>query len=202
MKRFQCNTSQFLCVPFADGPAPHGRRRAAFPIAICAFSLVELVIVVVIIGMIAAIAVPRISGGAAASNESALKADLTALRNVIDQYAAEHNNTFPGAAVDGVGGTVNSALAFINQLTSFSNARGKVSSTADPGYRFGPSLRRIPPLPVGDNRNSMEVAIDTANSPPVVTTGPEGWVYNPLTGEIIANSDQANRNNTRAYDEY
>jgi len=40
------------------------------------------------------------------------------------------------------------------------------------------------------------------NSPPVVTAGTEGWVYNPGFGEIIANSDDANNANTRAYDEY
>ncbi len=166
------------------------------------FSLVELVIVVVIIGVIAAIAVPRISGGAAASDESALKANLTILRNAIDRYAAEHDGTFPGAAPDGIGGTVNSALAFVNQLTGYSNAQGKVSMTQDSSSRLGPYLRRVPPLPVGDNRDSAEVAVDTSNSPPVVTTGSEGWVYNPTTGEIIANSDKANRDNTRAYDEY
>ena len=177
---------------------PRGFHRRTFH----AFSLVELVIVVVIIGVIAAIAIPRISGGAAASNESALKADLTTLRNVIDRYAAEHGGTFPGAAVDGIGGTVNSATSFVNQLSGFSNVQGQVSLTPDPAYRFGPYLRRVSPLPVGGNRDSVGVAIDASNSPPVVTTGSQGWVYNPLTGEIIANSDDANRDQTRAYDEY
>ncbi len=167
-----------------------------------AFSLVELVIVVVIIGVIAAIAVPRISGGAAASDESALKANLTGLRNVIDRYAAEHHGTFPGAVADGIGGTVNSEAAFVNQLMNYSNAQGQVSVAKDPAYRFGPYLRRIPPMPVGDNKNSTVVAIDTSSSPPVVTGGTQGWVYNPTTGEIIANSDDANREQTRAYDEY
>lgn len=203
MKRCQHNTSGFLCAQSADGSTPRGRRCAALSSSsVVGFSLVELVIVVVIIGIIAAIAVPRISGGVASSDESALKADLTALRNVIDRYAAEHNGTFPGATADGMGGSANSALAFVNQLSGYSNVQGQVSLTQDPAYRFGPYLRRVPPLPVGDNRDSVDVAIDTANSPPVVTAGSEGWVYNPVTGEIIANSDQANRDNTRAYDEY
>lgn len=203
MKRCHCNTSNRLRLPSDYGAAPRGRRSAGLSASsVVGFSLVELVIVVVLIGIIAAIAVPRISGGAAASYESALKADLNTLRNVIDRYAAEHNGTFPGAAADGIGGTVNSAAAFVNQLTGFSNVQGQVSLTQGPAYRFGYYLLRIPPVPVGDNRNSMAVAIDASNSPPVVTTGPEGWVYNPLTGEIIANSDNANRDNTRAYDEY
>lgn len=202
MKRCHRETPNGLRVPYAYGPAPRGRRRAALPFPRFAFSLVELVIVVVIIGIIAAIAIPRISSGAAASDEAALKADLTTLRNSIDRYAAEHNGTFPGAANDGIGGAATSAPAFVNQLTKFSNAQGQVSLSQDPAYRFGPYLRRVPPLPVGDNRDNSEVAIDTSNSPPVVTTGSEGWVYNPVQGEIIANSDRANRANTRAYDEY
>ena len=202
MKRCHCKTSDRLHASSAYGPAPRGRRRATLVFSFVAFSLVELVIVVVIIGIIASIAIPRISSSAAGSNEAALKADLMTLRNTIDRYAAEHNGVFPGAATDGIGGAANSAPALVNQLTKFSNAQGQVSLTQDPGYRFGPYLRRLPPLPVGDNRDSSDVAIDTSNSPPVVTTGAEGWVYNPLKGEIIANSDHANRDNTRAYDEY
>lgn len=108
----------------------------------------------------------------------------------------------PGAVSDGIGGAANSPESFGNQLTRHSNAQGQVSLTQDPTYFLGPYLRRIPPLPVGDNRNSIEMAIDVINSPPVVTAGTEGWVYNPLTGAIIANSDDANLANTRAYDEY
>ncbi len=46
------------------------------------------------------------------------------------------------------------------------------------------------------------MAIDAVDSPPLVVSGTDGWVYNPNTGEIIANSDDANLDGTRAYDEY
>ncbi len=59
------------------------------------FSLVELVVVIVIIGIIAAIAVPRMSNAVAGARESVLKADLRALRTAIDLYAIEHDGSPP-----------------------------------------------------------------------------------------------------------
>lgn len=176
-------------------PLPRNPRTASF-------SLVELVIVVVIIGVIAAIAVPRISGSYGKTSETALVGDLAAMRRAIDMYAAEHNHAHPGSQPDGSGGGANSSAAFISQLTKCSDVNGNVSTTRDAQYRFGPYLRRMPEQPVGKNKRSPAVAVDTVNSPPVVTTGAEGWVYNPITGEIIANTDDANFDNTQAFDEY
>jgi len=166
------------------------------------FSLVELVIVVVIIGIIAAIAVPRISAGVGATGESALMADLFALRGAIDRYAAEHGGDFPGVRADGQGNGPNTPGAFESQLIKYSNGSGNVSDSPDAAHEFGPYVRAIPALPVGGNKGDDTVAIDLSNSPPLVAGGSAGWVYNPTTGEIIANSDDANQAGTRAYDEY
>lgn len=166
------------------------------------FSLIELVIVVVIVGVIAAIAVPRITSSYGRTSETSLVSNLSNLRRAIDTYAAEHNDTFPGSNADGVGGAAGSAAAFLSQLTKFSASDGRVSNVRDSTFRFGPYLQRMPEVPVGKNTPSRNVAIDSVNTPPVVTTGPEGWVYNPSTGEIIANSDNANFDGSRAFDEY
>jgi prepilin-type N-terminal cleavage/methylation domain-containing protein len=132
-----------------------------------AFSLVELVVVVVIIGVIAAIAAPRISSGAGRSGEAALRASLKGLRDAIDRYAAEHNGDLPGAKADGLGNAANSAQAFINQLTKYSDANSGVSLTPAASHPFGPYLQRMPPLPVGGNQGKNGVSIDAANSPPL-----------------------------------
>lgn len=66
------------------------------------FSLVELVMVIVILEIIAAVAVPRITSGSRSASESALRANLQTLRNAIDWYYVEHKNTFPGAKHNGV----------------------------------------------------------------------------------------------------
>ena len=166
------------------------------------FSLAELVIIVVIIGIIAAIAIPRISSGSASSGEVALRGNLRALRDAIDRYAAEHLGDLPGSKADGLGNAANTGAAMVNQLTQYSDAVGNVSADSTPNHPFGPYLHRIPRLPVGGNRGESGVVIDAANSPPLVAISANGWVYNPITGEIIANSDDANQDGSLTYDEY
>lgn len=157
------------------------------------FSLVELVIVVVIIGVIAAIAVPRISRGAKGATEASVRGSLAGLRNSIDMYAAEHAGAFPGA--DGVEQTL------IDQLILKTDRSGNVGTTAGV-HIFGPYLRTgFPPLQVGPNTNPTGVSL--ANTGPISddTQAAIGWVYNYVTGDIIANSSQADEAGT-VYDTY
>lgn len=184
----------------ADPAYRHPSTRA--PARPSAFSLVELVVVVVIIAVIAAIAVTRLTSVGKNSGEVALVANLATLRDAITMYSAEHDGVFPGVNDDGAGGAAGSAAAFISQLTRFSNQAGQVSSTRAGGFHFGPYLRAMPPAPVGDNKGDAGVAIDAGNSPPLVTAGTEGWVYNPGTGEIIVNTDDPNPEGSLTYDEY
>ena len=133
-----------------------------------------------IIGMLASMAIPRLSRGTEGSAAMALAADLKIVRHALITYAAEHNNAFPGATADRV----------VAQLTQYSNRTGGTSASKGGAYLFGPYLLRIPPCPVGPNSGSSDILIDAANSPPQVkTSGGEGWVYNPNTGEFIANAD-------------
>lgn len=158
------------------------------------FSLVELVIVVVILGIIAAIAVPRISRAARGAADAALWANLAALRNAIDLYAAEHGGAWPGA--DGKEDTL------YDQLTKTTDAEGNVGSTAGE-HIYGPYLRGgFPPVPVGPNIGATRAHRNT-DSPPEVNEGKKdhGWVYNYETGEIIANTDDLD-NNGVPYNKY
>lgn len=167
------------------------------------FSLVELVIVIVIIGIIAAIAIPRVGRGAKGAGESALSQDLAVLRNAIELYASQHNGDYPGAKSDGTS-AAETAAAFISQLTRYTNENGDAQDNRDATHQFGPYLRKgIPPAPVGAVKGSTSVLIDKNNSPPQVNaSGGEGWVYNPLTGDIIANTNEQNEAQTKSYDQY
>ena len=97
-----------------------------------AFSLVELVIVVVIIGTISAIAIPRVSGAASGARDAALRGNLATLRNVIDIYAAEHDDTWPGA--DGL------EQSLIDQLAKKTDTNGNIGTTPRPAH-----FRTVPP---------------------------------------------------------
>lgn len=139
------------------------------------FSLVELVIVIVIIGLLAAIAIPRFSRGAAGASDSAVSGDLAVLRNAIEMYGAEHNGTYPTAA------------AFVNQLTLFSAADGSTNASQTATFQYGPYLLKVPALKAGTYVGAS--GIESVSSTPAAesATATNGWLYNQTTGQIWAN---------------
>jgi len=151
------------------------------------FSLIELVIVIVIIGLIAAIAVPRFTRASQGSAEAALRADLKVLREAIDLYAAEHGDDWPSlrAAGDGVG--PQNGAAFERQLTLYTNEHGEAVRTPDAAHPLGPYLRQIPPLPVGSNAGNTKVATINAFSTPGLQGADYGWEVEHYFGRIRAN---------------
>lgn len=145
-----------------------------------AFTLVEVVMVVMILGMISSMAIPRLSRGSEAAASAALGGDLAVVRKAILFYAAEHGGVFPGTT----------EARFIAHLTQYTNASGSVTSTT-PGTTtpYGPYLHRVPPCPVGPKVGKTGVLIDAVNSPPRANAAADaGWVYNPNTGEFYANA--------------
>lgn len=156
-----------------------------------AFTLVELVVVIVIIGILAAIAIPRLSRGSGGASSAALAANLATVRNAIALYAAEHNNAFPGP----------DAAGFVDKLTKFSSVSGETSGTRTAVFKFGPYLTAIPPCPVGENAGSATVLISTTSPPTPNPSGGQGWVYNPTTGEFLANTTQID-DAGKAYNQY
>ena len=133
-----------------------------------AFSLIELVIVVVIIGIIAAIAIPRMSRGASGASDAALQSNLRQLRNAIDMFYTEHDNTFPLAAT------------FTAQITTFSDSTGAANATRTTTYVYGPYLRQVPTQSVGPKKGQNGVASATGAS--------IGWLYTESAGTITANT--------------
>jgi len=146
------------------------------------FSLVELVVVIVIIGIIAAMAIPRLSRGTAGAADAALVGNLSIVRNAINLYSAEHRNKFPG----------HDSGDMIDHLTLYSSIAGATAATKDATFKYGPYLIAIPPCPVGSPTDPDGVLVDGDSPPTVNTAGGEGWVYNPTTGEFIANTTSTN----------
>ena len=56
------------------------------------FTLLELLVVMTIIGILAAIAVPALKNSPQRAREATLKEDLFAMRSVIDQYHGDKGN--------------------------------------------------------------------------------------------------------------
>lgn len=137
------------------------------------FSLLELVIVVVIIGIIAAIAIPRMSRGTAGATDSALTGDLAVLRNAVELFAAEHDGKYPTI------GKIDQQLTLYTDSTNTSDPVAAKDAT----HQFGPYVRAIPKLPVGTYKGKDTF---TATTPP--GTAEAGWVYDEVTGKVQANT--------------
>jgi general secretion pathway protein G len=170
------------------------------------FTLIELLIVVIIIAILAAIAIPQFSNSTGDAQESALDANLSTMRSSIELYRVQHNSVYPGvttsviadagcAAAGGTVGTgaVNTALAFQQQLIGFSNPAGQTCSVAAPGFIYGPYLRAIPNEPISNSANSGVVNMDLVANAAAPAAGGQGWRFNTITGRFIINNSTPDR---------
>ena len=128
------------------------------------FSLVELMIVVAILGILAAIVIPEFSGHIQQAKEAAAKDNLRLLREAIERYANDHNGVPPGYPDNNIN---NAPLprTFNEQLTS-----------------EGEYLNRFPKNPF--NGHYYVLVIQHSESFPLQGIGTWGWIYKPATKEI------------------
>lgn len=159
------------------------------------FFACRLVMVVAIIGVVVAIAIPRIMRASKGAVQGSLRADLRTLRDAIELYAAEHGGVFP--AQD------KKEQTFVGQLTQRTDVDGEVGTTAGV-HAYGPYLRKVPPVPVGPNAGAIGVKVWNDAAFKVqenIGGGTVGWCYNYETGEIIANTDDLD-DDGKGYDTY
>jgi len=140
-----------------------------------AFSLLEIVVVVVIIGIVAAIAVPRMSSAASRSRVTALRADLAAMNRATEFYMAEHGGRHP--AMDKTGAVSDSSTEFAARMVERTDEFGA------PGPFYGPYLLRIPTNPLN---GLSSVRVDGAPA----GAGTHGWRFDTAT-QTFAPDDSA-----------
>jgi general secretion pathway protein G len=136
------------------------------------FTLVEILIVVVILGILAAVVIPQFTEASTEARESTLMSDLQTLRSQIELYKVQHNDDPPALAT------------FEEQMTQTSDIDGTASGdkVADADAPFGPYLQSIPTNPFTDGDSVVDWATSTAESS-------DGWEYEEDTGEIRAAVD-------------
>ena len=150
------------------------RSKSVTPTRASAFTLVEILIVVVILGILASIVIPQFSNATHTTRENTLKDSLRYLRTQISVYKAQHEDSFPGETGD-----------LSNQLTMYTDVHGATNATGDSViYRFGPYLTRMPDNMLS-GKNTIHLA-DASTVPSSLVAGTHGWIYKPSTGELIA----------------
>ena len=122
------------------------------------FTLVEILIVVVILGILAAIVIPQFTSASETAKASSLVSQLQTIRSQLELYQVQHNGQYPDLVTDW------------QQLTGTTDADGVRGNAG-----YGPYLQKAPSNAFMDSDTVAATAADGI-----------GWVYNQTTGEITA----------------
>jgi len=129
------------------------------------FTLIELVVVIMIIAILGAVAIPRLLATRKSALDSASIQTLGSLRNAIAMYLAENGGALPGS-----GGTQDGAQ-FKADVELYIQGR-------------------FPKCPVGAGAGKEADVLMTAADPFKGTSAlDEGWAFNTDTGAFIVNFD-------------
>ncbi len=127
------------------------------------FTLIEILIVVVILGILAALVVPLMAGASEDAAVATAHTELNKLRRAMDVFMVSNDNALPTViAGDGTWGEI-----------------------VTPEY-----LREAPVNSYVGGANSRVIALGNAPDAAFQTT--HGWVFNAATGEVWAGSFDAN----------
>jgi general secretion pathway protein G len=139
----------------------------------CAFTLVELVVVIMILGILAAVAVPKLIGTTANATDGGLKQTLSVVRDSIEMYAAEHGGQMPPADDEG----------FKEALKPYLRAT------------------KFPKCPVGSRKDTVKFSTVTDGGE-LPIDGNTGWIFNSPDGRFIANCSDTSNDTTTSYKDF
>jgi general secretion pathway protein G len=142
----------------------HGSR-------ISGFTLVELLIVVIILGVLAGIILPQFGQASSDARLASLTSNLQTIRGQLQTYKTEHTGGFPNSN-------------FETQMTQFSDISGGTAAETDSVHSFGPYLMSIPRNTISNTSTVRVVTGATTEFSAPTTDG--GWYLNSTTGEFRA----------------
>lgn len=159
------------------------------------FTLVELLIVVIILAILAAIVVPQFSASTDDAKLAALDSNLSAMRSAINFYYQQHGE-YPGENSSALSGGVSCSTVptpaasdaaghAAYQMTTYTANEGQACAIKDATeFPYGPYLREIPNNPFTDSQTITTTNDGRLAHTSSSTTG--GWVYDIQSGRIAA----------------
>ena len=144
------------------------------------FTLIEILIVVIILGILAAIVIPQFTNASKEAKQSSLVTMVQSLRSQIALFKLQHNDYLPGGAAPVSSGAAFDSATFWNQMTLFSDVNGATNATKTVVFDKGPYMQSIPknPLcPTVANSSVVEATVNGAAAAAVV-----GFIYDYQAG--------------------
>jgi general secretion pathway protein G len=146
-----------------------------------AFTMIEVLMVVIIMVVLAATIVPQLTSSTEGAKNSALKFNLHSIRSQIEMYKSQHGNKVP------------TLTSFRNQMTKKTDASGGVG--AGEAFVYGPYFsKNVPANPFNNNNTLIATTATTESEAKIVATGNAGWLYNATTGDVFPDSVDYFRN--------
>ena len=142
------------------------------------FTLIEILVVVALLAILAAVVIPQFSDASDEAMESVLVTNLQLLRNQIDLYRHQHGGRLPHLNQKGKNNTKN----LVRRLTEPTDPDGKLNADGS----CGPYLTTWPANPFSKESIATTVTYGTRVKPR--RNDASGWHYNRNTGMIYANS--------------
>jgi len=163
------------------------------------FTLIEILIVVVILGVLGAVVLPRFSDASNATRENTLKDDLRYIRTQIIVFKAQHADTAPGYP-NGKTTASPTEQDFMLQLTGFTDEYCNIVKQSAP-KKLGPYFKTMPVNPL-NGLSTMVIVPNGSSMPPAgLPDNSTGWIYKPQTLELIPNTS-GNDSEGTPYAEY
>jgi prepilin-type N-terminal cleavage/methylation domain-containing protein len=141
------------------------------------FTLVEVLIVVVIMAVLAAVVIPQFSSSTDDAKRSTGEFNLSTMRSLIQTYKGQHNGVNPAHDATAKSLTV---------LLSKTKADGTIDAT---NGVYGPYLVEFPENPFTRSKDVKVITNDPAKAADVTAGNAGGWLYNATTGGIWLDSD-------------
>jgi len=144
--------------------------------------ILDTLIVVVIMSILAATAVPQLTDSVGDAQDAVLMKNLQAVRGQIEVFKLHHRGHAPGW----------NGVDPLAHLSMYSDVDGKISPTASDKYPFGPYLRTAEFINPFNQGYQIQLSAAPAKEKPdldlMVLGKPVGWFYDPDSGQIAGNA--------------